>query len=475
MNIMSALRSLWPHRDASADADFEAGGWLQSRYYRLLLRLHDNPELPESRRDLVLRELRLRDDTRTTVVALFLVMLFALICVSLAQHQISRATRLNDSEALAALWGVGTLTAAALLGFLFGIPRAAQQPAGPTLDARGREVRAAGLTPNTNLEQISDWLTKIIVGVGLVEARSIAAHAIALAQFMSATSGGVASPSLALAILITFGGLGFLLGYLTTRMFLSPVFSLADGALTGGGDVAIEAKAVLDAPVTPADRADAPSPADAPEAAQKSARRLLSRRRAPRVDDPFEARYARAKSLLLVGRYARAAVEYGSLVADRPDDIRLRRERLWALFKRGPQWGPEISTAVEWLYPRRDREGETRKVYLSLTFHLLYANTVDAAQRVIALVDEFAVKNGRPTAGLLINKACAYAMLARLNPAERADAAGKAAATIRQILALDPSVADRLRAMMNPDAEDDDFAVFRNEPFVRTALGLEPE
>ena len=52
----------------------------------------------------------------------------------------------------------GAFTIGALLGFLFGVPRALT---GATQEA--------GLRSNTNLEQISDWLTKILVGVGLVE------------------------------------------------------------------------------------------------------------------------------------------------------------------------------------------------------------------------------------------------------------------------------------------------------------------
>jgi hypothetical protein len=44
-----------------------------------------------------------------------------------------------------------------LLGFLFGLPK--------TLERSGK----GRLTTNTNLDQISDWLTKILVGLGLVQ------------------------------------------------------------------------------------------------------------------------------------------------------------------------------------------------------------------------------------------------------------------------------------------------------------------
>ena len=66
----------------------------------------------------------------------------------------------------AAAWVVG-----AFVGFLLGIPRArsGQQP--PT-DARLLELQK--YAPNTNLEQISDWLTKILIGATLVNLRDFA-------------------------------------------------------------------------------------------------------------------------------------------------------------------------------------------------------------------------------------------------------------------------------------------------------------
>jgi hypothetical protein len=48
-----------------------------------------------------------------------------------------------------------------LLGFLFGIPR--------TVQGTGASTSGPQYDANTNLEQVSDWLTKILVGVGLVQ------------------------------------------------------------------------------------------------------------------------------------------------------------------------------------------------------------------------------------------------------------------------------------------------------------------
>jgi hypothetical protein len=76
--------------------------------------------------------------------------------------------------------GLGILVAGtflllgAIIGLLFGIPRALQQEkvigdsAGSGTSSAGSGT-ASGYRPNTNLEQISDWLTKILVGVGLTQ------------------------------------------------------------------------------------------------------------------------------------------------------------------------------------------------------------------------------------------------------------------------------------------------------------------
>ena len=65
----------------------------------------------------------------------------------------------------AALW-IG-----ALVGFLFGIPKSRTDGSSRLADTRsveGGELREK-YWDNANLEEVSDWLTKIIVGIGLVE------------------------------------------------------------------------------------------------------------------------------------------------------------------------------------------------------------------------------------------------------------------------------------------------------------------
>ena len=132
--------------------------------------------------------------------------------------------------AVAGLSGGAALMVGALLGFLFGIPRTLQGERPPdVLEPAGNgrpEYRV-----NTNLEQISDWLTKILVGVGLVQLGSIIDSVGGLANHVGAALGeAAAGPAFALAVLVYFFVGGFLLAYLWTRLNLTGAFARAEAA-----------------------------------------------------------------------------------------------------------------------------------------------------------------------------------------------------------------------------------------------------
>ncbi|MEU4693856.1 hypothetical protein [Actinoplanes sp. NPDC023714] len=116
--------------------------------------------------------------------------------------------------------------AGGLLGFLFGVPRAATGSDGDTA-APGRRYRA-----NTNLEQISDWLTKILVGVGLVQIGELSRIGGTLLNGIAPALGGTAtSVPFGGALLCYFSILGFLDGWLLTQLYLGRALSAADRAL----------------------------------------------------------------------------------------------------------------------------------------------------------------------------------------------------------------------------------------------------
>jgi hypothetical protein len=143
-------------------------------------------------------------------------------------------------------WGLGLLMSAAammsgaLVGFLFGIPRSAQGEHPSQLGA-GRTAQGR-LLVNTNLEQISDWLTKILVGVGLIQLSKILGAARGL---IDATAGafaaGPAGRVIVGALVLFWSVAGFLAGYVVTRTRLTEFFARFDAA---------EIRSIVDAQVT---------------------------------------------------------------------------------------------------------------------------------------------------------------------------------------------------------------------------------
>lgn len=88
-------------------------------------------------------------------------------------------------------------------------------------------VHSRSIRVNTNLEQISDWLTKIIVGVTLVELGPAVQRLDTAADVIASAFGGAPSKSYAFALMLYFSITGFLGAYLLTRLFLQRAFERA--------------------------------------------------------------------------------------------------------------------------------------------------------------------------------------------------------------------------------------------------------
>jgi hypothetical protein len=158
---------------------------------------------------------------------------------------------------LGLMLSLAALIVGVLIGFLFGVPRAvaapesdpgsggqagtrhgadqlANQPTSPPSSPPGTDNAAAGgpvpvppnplgFQANTNLTQISDWLTKTIVGVGLVESREglkwFENTAVNLGNGLMI--GSTSGPVVAGSIMVFFSVSGFLCGYNLTQLFLA--------------------------------------------------------------------------------------------------------------------------------------------------------------------------------------------------------------------------------------------------------------
>lgn len=123
-----------------------------------------------------------------------------------------------------------SLIVGGLLGFLFGIPRT-HRPDEQEAQASDTRRAAVGVQyrGNTNLEDVSDWLTKILVGVGLIQLTSIAGRLQEGMELFRVPLGNAdASGLFGVTIIIYFATCGFLLGFLWTRIYLPQAYRWSD-------------------------------------------------------------------------------------------------------------------------------------------------------------------------------------------------------------------------------------------------------
>jgi hypothetical protein len=132
----------------------------------------------------------------------------------------------------------------ALLGFLFGIPRTSDGggengdpvAGGGAAVATGKEgspaARPSRYRVNTALQQISDWLTKILVGVGLTQLNQLPTVYRRLAESLGSVLPDRSGAGVFLVTIATYFVIfGFLAGYICTRTILSLMFKEADERL----------------------------------------------------------------------------------------------------------------------------------------------------------------------------------------------------------------------------------------------------
>jgi len=166
---------------------------------------------------------------------------FAILLLSAMMPLVQEPDVDGLSKGLALLSHGGLLSLAfagigGLVGFLFGIPRRISQPA--KAQVKGDEHASGGTTSpqsnasdvNTNLEQVSDWLTKIILGAGLTQLTKLPNLLKGLGNYLGAAFDG--KPFVPLVIVIGSLVFGFFAGYLMTQLFLVKAFIDAERAQT---------------------------------------------------------------------------------------------------------------------------------------------------------------------------------------------------------------------------------------------------
>jgi hypothetical protein len=160
---------------------------------------------------------------------------------------------LSQRSGGAAATGVGgiivlaSVSSGAFFGFLFSVPRimtkdnaAAATGAPVDSDLKGVVRSERLLSSNTNLERVSEWLTTMLVGVGLTQIGSLDDRLLSFSDFLNermTVAGNGASTLPAVAPFLLMSGLvtGFIFFYLYTRIYLSPLFQYAERVLSLGG------------------------------------------------------------------------------------------------------------------------------------------------------------------------------------------------------------------------------------------------
>lgn len=171
-------------------------------------------------------------DRWTQIVAIVWAILLVLSFIAVSLYSLSVPGPHLQYVSTGLLTAGAALAAGTLLGFLFGIPR--RVSSGQT--RMSRELRDTSETPggeaekswfSTNLAEVSDWLTKLLLGAGLVGLTQLGPPARSL---INAVARGLRSPTnpdadvgaslvTAGAILSLFSILGFTVGYALTTLW----------------------------------------------------------------------------------------------------------------------------------------------------------------------------------------------------------------------------------------------------------------
>lgn len=190
---------------------------------------------------------------------------FSILIMSIALLAVAALAPAWRSYVAAA--GIGGLVvlcafaAGSALGFIFALPktvpakadRGGEDRGGGAASGAGKPSREAAATveaarryleTNGSLERISDWLTTMIVGIGLTQLHNVDQALSSFRDFISVYArvfpdgqGGFSAGILPAVspLLLIFGGLaGFLFMYLYTRLLLSPLFNETEAILDKG-------------------------------------------------------------------------------------------------------------------------------------------------------------------------------------------------------------------------------------------------
>jgi hypothetical protein len=311
-----------------------------------------------------------------------------------------------------------------IVGFLFGLPKIEEQQA----EARKRHRR---VIPSTSLDQINDWLTKAIVGVGLVEAQRIIAWGAKVAGRIGEGMAGQQSSTgsaFAAALLIAFPILGFITSYLVTRTFIALALARADVATSDAANQGAQSEQAVfqinDEEFEALDSAPlhlGEEPASADPRVDEAVEKIVSHPLDSLLSWKHIRLWAKAKLLSALqaqGDQAKAlAAEaekgYAKAIGLVPNDAETRLGMAVAMTTRDApkrEVLKQLEAARDCLMAKS--EPDLRKnVFKSLAYRYLYLPEPESFQRTIEAAREYFAKPcAIPSGGMWVNVACAYGL-----------------------------------------------------------------
>ena len=435
-----------------------------------------------------------------------------------------------SAAAVAELWAAACLVGGGALGFLFGIPKSVQAlPVAVTPGGKTRPPPAYAQRVNTSLEEVSDWLTKLLLGIGLVQLQKLPGLVRSYSNVVNADSRGLEnSEGFGIAIIVYFSILGFLGFYLMTRLYLQR--ALGEAASMGLDTAPVRANLSIEETIALKNSAVGfgTRERELTGAASKAAKKLLAEVDIDELESAHdfalwgkaqlnEANYADTDADKATA-YKRSLEAYKQASQLAPGEIEIQQEYSAAIFLEGmlkTDWKHDqafidrvrdpLMKAYRNLSPSASYEVR-KNLYRSLTWITLYATPPEKYNETIRLVEEYE-RDPRhtPSGTIKVNLACAFGHkmktlkadekslseklkntsdnAAKLsvqtdideNKVEQKKIRDNAFAAMKEALFLDPTWTGPLIEVLvksdKPD-RDDDLTEFENDNEFREELGL---
>lgn len=349
----------------------------------------------------------------------------------------------------ALLWCGAALAPGFVVGFLFAVPRVGEPAAG------------ARLKINNNLVEVSDWLTKIIVGLGLIHLSRVPGYLKSASEYIA--PGLQATDQFAAGLLLYFSVLGFLSGYLITRLVWGPVFRAADDATAGEIQQLIAAD--------PESESGRREPLAGP--LQATAEQLAS---VPLAEVPRDADQltAWARAQFDAERYPASLEGFRRAIELKPDSPRIRYLFALALkYAKVPQMEvvAQLSEAKRLVAAGLEPNMRDR-IYISYTFNALFLPPPEGYHLARDAAQEYLATTPQPKPEVLTNLACAYGQqhASAKDETVKREARDNAVDAIKRALAIDPNWRSRFIQLTNGDGGDDDLVTLRDDPEIVAML-----